>query len=187
MKILPEGKIKLYLMEADKRGLLTAFYLELTTGLRRGEVPAFLWADLDMENRTISITKQVNRIKGELAASQPKTQNSVRILPISQQAAGRRNTRSTPENPYMFPSFKMGGMFDTDSCRHTHEKILKTIGAEHIRFHDLRHFQARCVYFISSGQTINIVEVINAGCYNFLRICLLIFCGKLRRHDYGFL
>jgi len=43
MKILPEGKIKPYLMEADKRGLLTAFYLELTTGLRRGELPAFLW------------------------------------------------------------------------------------------------------------------------------------------------
>ena len=25
------------------------------------------------------------------------------------------------------------------SFRHTHEKILKAIGAEHIRFHDLRH------------------------------------------------
>ena len=30
-------------------------------------------------------------------------------------------------------------MFDPDSFRHTHEKILKSIGAEHIRFHDLRH------------------------------------------------
>jgi len=30
-------------------------------------------------------------------------------------------------------------MFDPDSFRHTHEKILKAIGAEHIRFHDLRH------------------------------------------------
>ena len=26
-----------------------------------------------------------------------------------------------------------------DSFRHTHDKILKAIGAEHIRFHDLRH------------------------------------------------
>ena len=34
---------------------------------------------------------------------------------------------------------KTGGMFDPDSFRHTHEKILKAIGAEHIRFHDLRH------------------------------------------------
>ena len=30
-------------------------------------------------------------------------------------------------------------MFDPDSFRHTHEKILKAVGAEHIRFHDLRH------------------------------------------------
>ena len=30
-------------------------------------------------------------------------------------------------------------MFDPDSFRHTHENILKAIGAKHIRFHDLRH------------------------------------------------
>ena len=44
-----------------------------------------------------------------------------------------------PGNPYMFPSPKTGTMFDPDSFRHTHDKILKAIGAEHIRFHDLRH------------------------------------------------
>ena len=32
-----------------------------------------------------------------------------------------------------------------------------------------------------------IVEVINAVCYNFLSICLLISYSKLRRYDYGFL
>ena len=53
-------------MEADKRGLLAPFYLELTTGLRRGELLALLWTDLDAENKTISVTKQVNRIKGRL-------------------------------------------------------------------------------------------------------------------------
>ena len=39
----------------------------------------------------------------------------------------------------MFPSPKTGGMVDPDSFRHTHEKILKAIGTEHIRFPDLRH------------------------------------------------
>ena len=37
------------------------------------------------------------------------------------------------------PSPKTGTMFAPDSFRHTHDKILKAIGAEHIRFHDLRH------------------------------------------------
>ena len=36
MKVLPQEKIGPYLMEAEKRGLLAAYYLELTTGLRRG-------------------------------------------------------------------------------------------------------------------------------------------------------
>ena len=129
MKVLPEDKIKPYLMEAEKRGLLAPFYLELTTGLRRGELLALLWTDLDVENRTISITKQVNRIKGELVVSLPKTQNSVRVLPVSQQAVDLlvEELEKHPGNPYMFPSPKTGGMFDPDSFRHTHEKILKTI------------------------------------------------------------
>ena len=44
-----------------------------------------------------------------------------------------------PHSPYLFVSPKTGTMFDPGSFRHTHEKILKAIGAEHIRFHDLRH------------------------------------------------
>ena len=44
-----------------------------------------------------------------------------------------------PHSPYLFVSPKTGTMFDPDSFRHTHEKILKAIGAEHSRFHDLRH------------------------------------------------
>jgi integrase len=141
MKILPQEKIGPYLAEAENRGLLAAYYLELTTGLRRGELLALLWTDLDVENRTISVTKQVNRIKGELVVSQPKTQNSVRTLAIPQQAVDLliEEHKKHPRNPYMFPSPKTGTMFDPDSFRHTHDKILKAIGTEHIRFHDLRH------------------------------------------------
>ncbi len=86
MKILPEDKIGPYLAEAERHGLLAAFYLELTTGLRRGELLALLWTDLDVENMTISVSKQVNRINGELVVSQPKTSNSIRKLAIPQRA-----------------------------------------------------------------------------------------------------
>ena len=141
MKILPQEKIGVYLAEAERRGLLPMFYLELTTGLRRGELLALLWTDLDVEARTISVTKQVNRINGELAVSQPKTQNSVRTLAIPQQAVDLlvEEHKKHPDNPYMFPSPKTGTMYDPDAFRHIHDKILKAIGAEHIRLHDLRH------------------------------------------------
>ena len=82
VSLLPEDKIGPYLVEAERRGLLAAFYLELTTGLRRGELLALLWTDLDAENMTISVSKQVNRINGELVVSQPKTPNSIRPSPV---------------------------------------------------------------------------------------------------------
>ena len=141
MKILPQEKIGLYLAEAEKRGLLAAFYLELTTGLRRGELLALQWTDLDVESKTLSVTKQVNRINGELVVSPPKTRNSVRTLALPQQAVDLliAEHKKHSRNPYLFPSPKTGTMYDPDAFRRTHDKILKAIGAEHIRFHDLRH------------------------------------------------
>ena len=141
MKILPQEKIGMYLTEAERRGLLAAFYLELTTGLRRGELLALLWTDLDVENMTISVSKQVNRINGELVVSQPKTSNSIRKLAIPQRAVELlvEEHAKHPHSPYLFVSPKTGTMFDSDSFRHTHKKILKAIGAENIRFHDIRH------------------------------------------------
>ena len=108
MKILPQEKIGLYLAEAERRGLLAAFYLELTTGLRRGELLALQWTDLDVESKTLSITKQVNRINGELVVSPPKTRNSVRTLALPQQAVDLlvAEHKKHPRNPYLFPSPK---------------------------------------------------------------------------------
>lgn len=34
------------------------FYLELVSGLWKGELAALLWDDLDIQNRTISVSKQ---------------------------------------------------------------------------------------------------------------------------------
>ena len=141
MKVLLPEQIGAYLQEANKRGLLPAYYLELTSGLRRGELLALLWTDLDVENMTISVTKQVNRINGQLKVSQPKTSNSIRTIPIPKQAVDLLilEHEKHPDSPYMFPSPKTGTMYDPDSFRHTHEKILAAAGIEHIRFHDLRH------------------------------------------------
>ena len=79
MQILPPEHIKDYLEAADRRGLLPMFYLELVTGLRKGEITALLWSDLDTLNKTISVSKQyVKNLNGELTLSRPKTETSVR-------------------------------------------------------------------------------------------------------------
>ena len=142
MQILPPEHIKDYLDAADRRGLLPMFYLELVTGLRKGEITALLWSDLDIQNKTISVSKQyVKNPNGELTLSRPKTETSVRKISIPQDAIDLLIAEHSkhPENPYMFPSPATGEMYYPDSVVNLHKKILKDAGLPHIRFHDLRH------------------------------------------------
>ena len=142
MQILPPEHIKDYLEAADRRGLLPMFYLELVTGLRKGEITALLWSDLDIQNKTISVSKQyVKNPNGELTLSRPKTETSVRKVSIPQEAVDLLIAEhgKHPENPYMFPSPATGEMYYPDSVVNLHKKILKDAGLPHIRFHDLRH------------------------------------------------
>ena len=133
MQILQPEHIKTYLDAADKRGLLPMFYLELVSGLRKGELTALLWSDLDITNRTISVSKQyVKNPNGELTLSRPSiSQEAVDLLV----AEHKRH----PNNPYMFPSPITREMYHPDSTVKLHKKILKDAGLPHIRSHDLRH------------------------------------------------
>ena len=58
MKTLLPEHLKAYLDAANARGVLPMFYLELVSGLRKGELVALLWSDLDVEHKTISVSKQ---------------------------------------------------------------------------------------------------------------------------------
>lgn len=142
MKILKPENIKAYLEEADRRGVLPMMFLELCSGLRKGELIALLWTDLDIQNKTISISKQASRVKGGgVKVTVPKTNNSVRIESIPQEAIDLliAEHEKHPDNPYMFPSPVTGGMYYPDAVNALNTKILKSLGLEHIRFHDLRH------------------------------------------------
>ena len=59
------------------------YFLEITTGLRLGEILALEWEDLDEENKTIRVNKQVRRSKNGMEVSTPKTQASIRAISIS--------------------------------------------------------------------------------------------------------
>ena len=141
MKILPEALIGPYLRAAKEHGILAPMYLELTTGLRRGELLALRWEDLDVQNRTLSINKSVARQGGKLVISTPKTPNSIRtvLLPTDTVKLLVEEHEKHPANPYLFPSPRTGETWDPDGFRRLHDRIIKEIGAEHVRFHDMRH------------------------------------------------
>jgi len=142
MNTLPTEKIGAYLDEARRQGVYAMFLLELTSGLRRGELLALLWSDLDVNARTLKVSKQLGRIKGELVVSEPKTQKSIRVIMLPEQTVEAliEEHELHPESPLMFCSPRTNGYWAPDSMYRIHKKILDAIGADRaVRFHDLRH------------------------------------------------
>ena len=142
MTILPPERIGRYLQEAEKYGVLPMFYLELSSGLRRGELLALQWEDLNVKERILTVNKQVTRMEGELDVTEPKTKNSVRKVALSQQAVNLlvQEHEQHPDNPILFPSPRTGGYWSPDAVSRINRKLLKNAGIEeHVRFHDLRH------------------------------------------------
>ena len=110
MKILHPDHISAYLNAAERRNALPMFYLELVSGLRKGELVALQWSDLDETNCTISVSKQASwDTEGNLILSQPKTGNSIREVSIPQDAVEllKQEHAKHPSNPWMFPSGRM--------------------------------------------------------------------------------
>ena len=141
MKVIQPEQIGAYLQAAANRNVLPMFYLELTSGLRRGELLALLWTDLDLEKKSISVCKSVRGSQGELKVSAPKTRHSIRTVVIPRQTVDLliQEHNLHPDNPYMFPSPVTGTMYHPDAAGRIHRKLLKEAGIEPVRFHDLRH------------------------------------------------
>ena len=142
MKTLrPEG-LKAYLDAAEQQNTLAMFYLELVSGIRKGQLVALRWEVLDVEHQTFSVSKQAAKNENNhLIVARPKTENSVRKISIPQEAVELlvREHAKHPSNPWLFPSSRTGDMYHPDSVATLHQRILKDAGLEHLRFHDLRH------------------------------------------------
>lgn len=132
MKVIKPEQVGSYLQAAAARNVLPMFFLELISGLRKGELLALLWGDLDIEKHSISVTKSVSRRDGVLEISPPKTRHSIRNIIIPQQAVDLLIQEHSlhPSNSYMFPSPVTGEMYCPDTINHLHKKLLKDAGLE---------------------------------------------------------
>ena len=142
MKVLAPEHLGDYLKAAEELGVLPMFFLELSTGLRKGELTALLWSDLDAGAKTLTVSKQAVGVKGGGVKIQPpKTETSVRRISISQEALDHliAEHKKHPDSPYLFPSPRTGTMYHPDSIVTLHKKILRRAGLEPLRLHDLRH------------------------------------------------
>ena len=141
MQILTREEMQRFLIQAKEEGYFELFLLELATGLRRGEVLALQWNDLNFDTGELRIERQVYRANGELVVSAPKTKAALRtiVLPPSMVEV-LREYRQQMESQWMFPSpAKEDSPLDPAACRKRLQTILEHAGCKRVRFHDLRH------------------------------------------------
>lgn len=139
--MLTPEEIQRLLIQAREDDCYELLLLELSTGLRRGEICALKWDDLNFKTGALKVERQVHRVKGELVVSQPKTKASNRsvVLPAPVLTV-LKSYKKTVHSQWMFPSpVKEDSPQDPTAVRKKLSIILERADCKHIRFHDLRH------------------------------------------------
>ena len=140
MQTLPVEQLQSFLGEAKDSGVFELYYLELATGLRRGELLGLKWEDIDLERGDLRVKRQIARINGEVVEAPLKTKNAYRTLPLAEDTVSvlLEQKKKVGDSPWVFPS-PAGGPLSPDSVLHMLHRVLKRAGLPSLRFHDLRH------------------------------------------------
>ena len=124
----------------NKRLSYMAFMTLYWTGMRMGELLALNPKDVDLEKRTISITKSYQRLGKKDVITPPKTPKSKRVITIPEFLAAdikdyMDSLYELQENDRLFPITKY-------YLEHEMQRGIKESGVKRIRVHDLRHSHA---------------------------------------------
>ena len=140
MQTLPVEQLASFLREAKESGVFELYYVELATGLRKGELLGLKWEDIDLEKGDLRVKRQIARINGEVVEAPLKTKNAYRALPLAEDTIQvlKQQRKKTGSSPWVFPS-PTGGPISPDSVLHMLHRVLKRAGLPRVRFHDLRH------------------------------------------------
>ena len=124
----------------NKRLSYMAFMTLYWTGMRLGELLALTPKDVDLEKRTISITKSYQRLGRKDVITSPKTPKSKRVITIPEFLAAdikdyMDSLYDLREDDRLFPITKY-------YLEHEMQRGIKESGVKRIRLHDLRHSHA---------------------------------------------
>jgi integrase len=141
MQVLTRDEMQRFLIQAKEEGFYELFLLELATGLRRGELLALQWDDLNFETGELHITKQIYRTKEGMLVSQPKTKAAIRTIVLPPPLiAVLKELKENTFSRWLFPSRIRDDLpIDPAWCRKKLQIILEHAQCKRIRFHDLRH------------------------------------------------
>jgi integrase len=156
--VLTTQEAKHFLDSTHGERLYAIYAVTLSTGLRRGEVLALQWSDIDFITRRIRVNKQIQYVPGKgLITKAPKTQSAFRDLPMPQVAYDaliehRANSMGTG---LVFATGK-GTPFSPRNVLRDFHKALAKAGLPQIPFHNLRHSCAS--YHLAAGTNPKLVQ-----------------------------
>jgi integrase len=143
--------------EQDRRegDRLEALYaLALTTGLRRGELLALNWEDVDLARAELRVRGSLHWVDGKAVVQEPKTAMSRRAVSLTRlaiEALNRQRERQAKARQlaggrwqasgYVFTN-TLGGPLEGSNLVRSFKAALRRTGLPEIRFHDLRHSAA---------------------------------------------
>lgn len=137
-----EGQTFLEAIKGHKYQLF--FTLYMTYGLRRGEAIPLKWGDIDFKNKTICIDKQYTYHGRQLVVVPPKTNKSVRILPLLPHIETlllNIKGEQEPSEDSLIISVD-GELVKPSSIEYEFERIVKQNNLTKVVLHSLRHFVA---------------------------------------------
>ena len=118
------------------------FYVEVMTGLRRGEICGLKWQDINFEENKLQVKRSVAVKKGGgVSIGETKTETGVRSIQMPPSVAELlKSKKQTAITEWVFPHFLHPEQPISPASAYRKLKvILKNAELPLIRFHDLRH------------------------------------------------
>ena len=141
-------------------------YICLSCGLRIGEVCALTWSDIDTDEGVIRIRKTIERVyvmdederHTELMIGAPKTQNSIRDIPISRELMKMLKPVRKVVNADYFVLSNDAKPIEPRTYRNYYKSLMAEIGIPAMKFHGLRHsFATRCIESNCDYKTVSVL------------------------------
>ena len=145
-------------------------FVTVFTGLRQGEVLGLTWDCVDFDNQSILVNKQHNRVKGDAEFRFSSLKNDkIRVITAAAGVMEALKRQKELQNQWANAAGCIWNneenlVFTTQTGRYIHnttlyrnyKRIMKKIGLEELRFHDLRHTYA--VNSLRAGDDIKTVQ-----------------------------
>ena len=143
-----------FLTFTQSHRLHALFYTALATGMRRGELVALRWSDVDLSRGRINIRLNAVAVGGRTLVKEPKSEASRRTVYIQDQdvavlkAHRERQARERElvgpawaEGDLVFPS-QVGSHLSPRNLSRAFDALVKKAGVTQAGFHSMRHTHA---------------------------------------------